>query len=160
MTTQGPRWVVSVGEKTIDYSESFRMFLATRSPAPCVPPDVASLITVVNFSVTLSGLEGRLLGLTIEHEQPDLERTKTTLLAAEDELKIELEAMEVRRIFKSHQYFLSIPGESSMSTDSDHHSRTFLIWQPTATPAPSLFGRRGCSASSPRRRGTFSRTRR
>ncbi len=68
-TSQGPRWVVSVGEKTIDYSESFRMFLATRSPSPCVPPDVASLITVVNFSVTLSGLEGRLLGLTIEHEQ-------------------------------------------------------------------------------------------
>ena len=69
MTMQGPRWVVSVGEKTIDYSESFRMFLATRSPSPCVPPDVASLITVVNFSVTLSGLEGQLLGLTIEHEQ-------------------------------------------------------------------------------------------
>ena len=68
--------------------------MSTRNPSPDVPPDVASLVTVVNFSVTMSGLEGQLLGVTIQHEKPELERQKSTLLAAEDELKIQLEGME------------------------------------------------------------------
>ena len=68
--------------------------MSTRNPSPDVPPDVASLVTVVNFSVTMSGLEGQLLGVTIQHEKPELERQKPTLLAAEDELKIQLEGME------------------------------------------------------------------
>lgn len=85
---------MQVGEKLIDYNESFRMFLTTRNPHPDLPPDVSSLVSLVNFSVTASGLEEQLLGLTIKHEQPELESKKTTLLAAEDELKIQLEGME------------------------------------------------------------------
>ena len=42
----------------------------------------------------MSGLEGQLLGVTIQHEKPELEKQKSTLLAAEDELKIQLEGME------------------------------------------------------------------
>ena len=60
---QGPRWVVNIGDKTIDYNEGFRMYLVTRHPAPDIPPDAAALLTVVNFTVTRSGLEGQLLGL-------------------------------------------------------------------------------------------------
>ena len=94
LTRQGPRFTVQVGDKAIDYTEGFRMFLATRNPTPELPPDVASLISLVNFSVTLAGLEEQLLGVTIQHEQPVLEQQKMALLAAEDKLKIELEGME------------------------------------------------------------------
>jgi len=94
LVRQGPRLAVQIGEKMIDYNETFRMMLATRNPNPDIPADVRSLLTIVNFSVTLSGLEGRLLGLTIQHEQPELEQTKTTLLKAEEDLKIQLEQME------------------------------------------------------------------
>ena len=93
LSRQGPRFVVQVGDKAIDYNESFKLFMTTRNPSPDVPPDVASLVTVVNFSVTMSGLEGQLLGVTIQHEKPELEKQKSTLLAAEDELKIQLEGM-------------------------------------------------------------------
>ena len=94
LSRQGPRMAVRVGDKMVDYNDGFRLVLATRSPSPGILPDVDSLMTTVNFSVTLSGLEGRLLGLTIQHEKPDLEQTKTTILKAEEELKIQLEAME------------------------------------------------------------------
>ena len=93
LSRQGPRMAVRVGDKMVDYNDGFRLVLATRSPSPGILPDVDSLMTTVNFSVTLSGLEGRLLGLTIQHEKPDLEQTKTTILKAEEELKIQLEAM-------------------------------------------------------------------
>ena len=97
---QGPRWVVKVGDKQVDYTEGFRMFLATRNPSPDLPPDVASLVSLVNFSVTLAGLEEQLLGVTIQHEQPELEQQKSALLAAEDQLKIELEGMEQKLLLE------------------------------------------------------------
>ena len=59
LTRQGPRFVVQVGDKAIDYNESFTLYMTTRNPSPDVPPDVASLVTLVNFSVTTSGLEGQ-----------------------------------------------------------------------------------------------------
>ena len=46
----------------------------TRNPEPDIPPDAAGLVTVVNFTVTRSGLEGQLLGIAIQHEQPELEK--------------------------------------------------------------------------------------
>ena len=64
--------VVPVGEKLVDYNENFRVFLATRNPFPDLPPDASAIVTEVNFSVTRSGLEGQLLGVTIKHEQPEL----------------------------------------------------------------------------------------
>ena len=55
----GPRHVVQIGEKTIDYNEEFRLFLTTRNPAPEIPPDAASVITEVNFTTTKAGLTGQ-----------------------------------------------------------------------------------------------------
>ena len=128
---QGPRYVVTVGDKTVDYNENFRMYLVTRNPTPDIPPDAASLVTQVrrallylseharppsrrvirpclflllpvitphlvqvNFTVTRSGLEGQLLGLAIQHEQPELEREKGEMLKREEDFKLQLAALE------------------------------------------------------------------
>ncbi|XP_071126281.1 cytoplasmic dynein 2 heavy chain 1-like isoform X2 [Mytilus edulis] len=91
---QGPRFVVQIGEKTIDYNEEFRLFLTTRNPQPEIPPDAASVITEVNFTTTRAGLTGQLLANTIQHEKPELEVRKTDLLRTEEDLKIQLAKME------------------------------------------------------------------
>lgn len=91
---QGPRYVVSVGDKTVDYNENFQLFLITRNPLPELPPDAAGLVTQVNFSVTRSGLEGQLLGKAIQHEQPELERAKGEMLRKEEDFKMQLAALE------------------------------------------------------------------
>ena len=91
---QGPRFVVTVGDKTVDYNENFCMYLVTRNPTPDIPPDAASLVTQVNFTVTRSGLEGQLLGLAIQHEQPELEREKGEMLKREEDFKMQLSALE------------------------------------------------------------------
>ena len=59
-----------------------------------VPPNAQALITTVNFTVTKSGLEGQLLSITINFEQPDLESRKTQLLEQEEQLKIQLAGYE------------------------------------------------------------------
>ncbi len=91
---QGPRYVVSVGDKTVDYNENFQLFLITRNPLPELPPDAAGLVTQVNFSVTRSGLEGQLLGRAIQHEQPELERAKGEMLRKEEDFKVQLASLE------------------------------------------------------------------
>jgi len=92
----GPRKMVQVGDKSVDYNDSFRLFLVTRNPLPDLPSDARALVNEVNFSVTRSGLEGQLLGLTIGHEKPQLETKKSELLAAEDKLKVQLAELEKR----------------------------------------------------------------
>ncbi|KAG8584671.1 hypothetical protein GDO81_004716 [Engystomops pustulosus] len=94
LIAQGPRYVVQIGEKTIDYNEEFRLFLATRNPNPFIPPDASSIVTEVNFTTTRAGLRGQLLALTIQHEKPDLEEQKTKLLQQEEDKKIQLAKLE------------------------------------------------------------------
>ncbi|XP_072467338.1 cytoplasmic dynein 2 heavy chain 1 isoform X1 [Notamacropus eugenii] len=94
LVAQGPRYVVQIGDKIIDYNEEFRLFLSTRNPNPFIPPDAASIVTEVNFTTTRSGLRGQLLALTIQHEKPDLEEQKTKLLQQEEDKKIQLAKLE------------------------------------------------------------------
>ncbi|OWF37256.1 Cytoplasmic dynein 2 heavy chain 1 [Mizuhopecten yessoensis] len=94
LMAQGPRYVVQIGEKTIDYNEEFRLFLTTRNPAPEIPPDAFSIITEVNFTTTRAGLTGQLLANTIQNEKPELEVRKTELLKTEEDLKIQLAKLE------------------------------------------------------------------
>ncbi|XP_058489722.1 dynein cytoplasmic 2 heavy chain 1 isoform X1 [Solea solea] len=94
LIAQGPRYVVQIGDKIIDYNEDFRLFLATRNPTPFIPPDAVSVVTEVNFTTTRAGLRGQLLALTIQQEKPELETEKTRLLQQEEDKKIQLAQLE------------------------------------------------------------------
>ncbi len=94
LISQGPRFVVQIGEKAIDYNEDFSLFLTTRNPQPEVPPDAASIIAMVNFTTTRAGLTAQLLAMTIQHEKPELEQRKTELLKAEEDLRVQLAQLE------------------------------------------------------------------
>ncbi|XP_047450013.1 cytoplasmic dynein 2 heavy chain 1 isoform X3 [Mugil cephalus] len=94
LIAQGPRYVVQIGDKVIDYNEDFRLFLATRNPSPFIPPDAVSVVTEVNFTTTRAGLRGQLLALTIQEEKPELETEKTRLLQQEEDKKIQLAQLE------------------------------------------------------------------
>jgi hypothetical protein len=69
---EGSRVVVKAGDKNIDYSPSFKLYLSTRNANIGLPPNTRSLITFINYSVTRSGLESKLLSLVINNEQPEL----------------------------------------------------------------------------------------
>lgn len=53
--SQGPRQVVHVGDKAVDYHKDFNLFLVTRSTAANIPPDA----TAVSFMTTRQGLAGQ-----------------------------------------------------------------------------------------------------
>ncbi|CAG9464002.1 unnamed protein product [Pedinophyceae sp. YPF-701] len=94
MLKQGPRPVVLVGDKAIDYNDGFRVFLFTRNSDPHLPPQAAALLSVTNFSVTRAGLEAQLLAAAIQHELPELEDKKSALLKTEEDLTMQLADLE------------------------------------------------------------------
>lgn len=59
LVSQGPRHVVQIGEKMIDYNDEFRLFLTTRNPTPELLPDMQAIINEVNFTTTRAGLTGQ-----------------------------------------------------------------------------------------------------
>lgn len=92
---EGSKKVIQIGDRrTVDYADGFQLFLVTRSSELQVPPDIISYLTPVSFSITQSGLEGQFLGVTIQHEQPELEKEKLETLQAEESLKIQLNELE------------------------------------------------------------------
>lgn len=122
---QGPRWVVELGDKVIDYNENFRLYLVTRNPSPDLPPDAKSIVSEVNFTVTRSGLEGQLLGTTIEHEQPKLEKQKSELLKQEEDFKVQLAGLEKQLL------------EALATSEGDILENTVLIESLTKTKSTS-----------------------
>jgi len=67
---QGTRNIMQLGEKMIDVSDTFRLYLATRNSSILIPHNQKDHLCFVNFSVTRSGLESKLLSLIITHFQP------------------------------------------------------------------------------------------
>ena len=91
---QGPRQMISIGDKQIDFNENFRIYLTSRDNSLELKPSQKDLIGFINFSVTKSGLEGKLLSIIINNEQPDLEKKKQEYLEKSEELKLKLSELE------------------------------------------------------------------
>lgn len=96
LTSAGAKRTVQVGNKAVDWQDTFRIFLFSRDSGVRLPPGTASLIQEVNFSVTSLGLESQLLGITIQYEKPELEEQKVAMLEKEEHLKIEITKLESR----------------------------------------------------------------
>jgi len=94
LLTQGPRYVVQIGDKIVDYSSDFKLFITTRNTNPDLMPDAIAITTIVNFTTTRAGLSGQLLAATIQHEKPELETKKQELLKTEEDLKLQLVKLE------------------------------------------------------------------
>lgn len=64
--------MLQIGDKQIDWNECFRLYLTSRNSNIELTSSERDLVTFVNFSVTRSGIEGKLLSIIIAHEQPEL----------------------------------------------------------------------------------------
>ena len=78
--SQQGRVVIKVGEQVVDWNEAFRLYITTKLPNPHYLPEVCIKTTLINFTVTQSGLEDQLLGLVVREERPQLEKEKDELI--------------------------------------------------------------------------------
>jgi len=85
-----------VGEAVIPYHPNFRFFITTALANPHFSPEVCSNATVLDFTLTQSGLEEQLLTTVISREMPALEDRKVQLAIAQASMEAELRAAETK----------------------------------------------------------------
>lgn len=67
---------ILIGGKECAYNSNFKLILHTKLANPHFPPELQAQTTLINFTVTPTGLEEQLLGQVVSRERPDLEELK------------------------------------------------------------------------------------
>ena len=93
---QGSRILIRLGDSDVDYDANFKLFMTTKLPNPHYLPEVCIKVTIINFTVTMEGLESQLLGLVVAAERPDIEQKKVQLLLQMAEDKRMLAQLEAK----------------------------------------------------------------
>jgi dynein heavy chain len=74
--------LLRLGDTDVPYSDEFKFMITTKLANPHYMPEVCIKVTVINFTVTMKGLEDQLLVDVIKNERPDLEERKDTLVVS------------------------------------------------------------------------------
>jgi len=73
ITKGGKKKTIIVGGDLLDFDDRFNLYMTSRLANPHFSPELAAKTTIIDFTVTQSGLEQQLLGRLISIEQKSLE---------------------------------------------------------------------------------------
>ncbi|KFZ50352.1 Dynein heavy chain 10, axonemal, partial [Antrostomus carolinensis] len=90
---QGRTFVV-LGDKEVDYDSNFRLYLNSKLSNPKYSPSVFGKAMVINYTVTLKGLEDQLLSVITGFERRELEEQREHLIQETSDNKNLLKDLE------------------------------------------------------------------
>ncbi|KAK3247674.1 hypothetical protein CYMTET_42830 [Cymbomonas tetramitiformis] len=96
---QGGSDMIKMGDDTIPYHPEFRFYITTKLRNPHYAPEVSVKVSLLNFFVTLDGLEDQLLGIVVGQERADLAELKNNLVVSNARMKKELKEIEDKILF-------------------------------------------------------------
>ena len=77
---QGGFEFISLGDNVIQVSSNFRLYMTSSLRNPHYLPEVFNKVTIINFALTVQGLEDQLLGIVVAKERPDLQELRQNLI--------------------------------------------------------------------------------
>ena len=86
---------VKLGDKELDVMDGFNLYLTTKLGNPNYTPETFAKVSIIDFAVTLKGLEDQLLGIVILKEKHELEEERQLLLEEITENKKKIAKCEV-----------------------------------------------------------------
>mmetsp|Transcript_13743 Transcript_13743/g.31844 ORF Transcript_13743/g.31844 Transcript_13743/m.31844 type:complete len:4493 (+) Transcript_13743:136-13614(+) len=96
----GKGWKISLADKELDYTETFKFFITTRLPNPHYTPELSARVTVIDFTVTMKGLEDQLLGRVVQKEKPELQEQRRKLLEEVNSYQKKIQELEDDLLFR------------------------------------------------------------
>jgi dynein heavy chain len=83
-------------DKDIAIDDEFKLFITSKLPNPHYLPEICIKLNVINFTVTLDGLEEQLLADVVLQEKPEVEKTRSELIINLANLATEKRNIEIK----------------------------------------------------------------
>eukprot|EP00744_Colponema_vietnamica_P001395 GILI01002309.1.p1 GENE.GILI01002309.1~~GILI01002309.1.p1 ORF type:complete len:1648 (+),score=540.15 GILI01002309.1:478-4944(+) len=86
--------VITLGDQTIPYNDSFRLFMLSRSAKPHFTPELSTKVTVVGFFITPNGLSDQTVQRIIQHEEKEQVERRTRVVEQQSYSRAQLVEIE------------------------------------------------------------------
>ena len=98
---RGNQRILMLGDKEVEWDPDFRLYLITKMNNPRYSPEVAGKTMIINYMVTMQGLEDQLLNVVVGYEQAKLQQTREELIQTMSEnnrLLVDIENMLLKEL--------------------------------------------------------------
>jgi len=72
--------VIKLGDSEFEYNNDFKLFFTTKLANPMYTPEIMGKTMVINYTVTLQGLQDQLLNVIVGFERPEKEKQRVELI--------------------------------------------------------------------------------